>query len=263
MTQPTIPSDYAPSLDLLQGRVILITGAAAGIGRALALQAAGHGATVVLLDRDVRQLEQVYDAIEVNGGPQPAIYPFNLEGATPDDYTELAESLDKNFGALHGLVHNAAVLGTPAPIELYNPETWLRTLHVNLNAPFLLTRACLPLLKRTPGASIVYLSDDSGRRGRPYWGAYGVSKAGLEGLMRIVAAELADTRDVRVNSVDPGPVRTALRVSAYPAEDQTQLPLPDAAAQQLLYLLGQDARHLHGESLTLELRAATTPGLGS
>jgi NAD(P)-dependent dehydrogenase (short-subunit alcohol dehydrogenase family) len=257
MTSLPLPTDSEPPLDFLQGRVVLITGAAAGIGRALALQAAAHGATVVLLDRYVRQLEQVYDKIEASGGPQPAIYPLNLEGAVPDDYADLAQSLEQNFGALHGLVHNAAVLGTPAPIELYNPETWLRTLHVNLNAPFLLTRACLPLLKRTPGASIVYLSDAAGRTSLPYWGAYGVSKAGLEGLMRTVAAELAGSRDVRVNSVDPGPIRTALRTSAYPAEEQSRLPLPDAAARQLLYLLGQDARHLHGESLHLELQVIT------
>lgn len=259
MTPTTLPADYAPPPNLLRERVVLITGAATGIGRALALQAASHGATVVLLDRHVRQLEQLYDAIEAAGGPQPAIYPLNLEGAVPDDYTQLAQSLEENFGALHGLVHNAAVLGTPAPIEHYNPETWLRTLHVNLNAPFLLTRACLPLLKRTPAASVVFLSDDAGRSSRAYWGAYGVSKAGLEGLMRIVAAEVADKYDVRVNSIDPGPVRTALRTSAYPAEDADRLPLPDAAARQLLYLLGQDSRHLHGAALRLQLAAASAP----
>lgn len=255
MTQATLPTDYDPPQDLLKSRAILITGAAEGIGRALALQAAAHGATVILLDRKVRELEQVYDAIEANGGPQPAIYPLNLEGAVPDDYTELAQSLEKNFGALHGLIHNAAVLGTPAPLELYDPETWLRTLHVNLNAPFLLTRACLPLLRRTPGSSLIYVSDESGRRGKPYSGAYGVSKSGLEGLMRIVAAEVEDSADLRVNSVDPGPVRTALRLSAYPAEDQAYLPIPDAAARQLLYLLGSDARHHHGEALRMDLQS--------
>jgi NAD(P)-dependent dehydrogenase (short-subunit alcohol dehydrogenase family) len=262
MSLPSIPASYEAPLDLLNAHVVLITGAADGIGRALALQAAGHGATVVLLDRDVRRLEQVYDAIEANGGPQPAIYPLNLEGATPDDYAELAQSLQNNFGALHGLVHNAAVLGKPAPIEIYDPETWLRTLHVDLNAPFLLTRACLPLLKRTPQASVVFLSDECGRRGKAYWGAYGVAKAGLDGLMRILAAELAGNTDVRVNSVDPGPVRTALRRSAYPGEDPGRLPMPDSVTNQLLYLLGRDARHLHGETLVLEPRRVTALGTG-
>lgn len=255
MTQATLPNDYTPPKDLLESRIILITGAAEGIGRALAMQAAAHGATVILLDRKVRELEHVYDAIEANDHPQPAIYPFNLEGAVPDDYADLAQSLEQNFGALHGLVHNAAVLGTPAPVELYDPEAWLRTLHVNLNAPFLMTRACLPLLRRTPGASMIYLSDEPGRCGKPYTGAYGVSKSGLEGLMRIVAAETEGSADLRVNSVDPGPVQTALRVSAYPAEDRTHLPMPDAVAKQMLYLFSPGARHLHGEALQMELPA--------
>lgn len=259
MTQPTLPADYLPPPDLLHQRVVLITGAAAGIGRALALQAANHGATVVLLDRQVRQLEQLYDEIVAKGGPQPAIYPLNLEGAVPDDYFQLAQSLEENFGALHGLVHNAAVLGTPSPIEHYSPEAWLRTLHVNLNAPFLLTQACLPLLRRSPEAAIVFLSDDAGRGSHAYWGAYGVSKAGLEGLMRIVAAEVSGKHDIRVNSIDPGPVRTALRTSAFPAEEQARLPLPDTIAGQLLYLLGKDARHLHGEALRLQLTTALAP----
>lgn len=263
MTQPTVPADYQPPLDLLNARVILITGAAAGIGRALAIQAAGHGATVVLLDRDVRRLEEVYDQIESNGGPQPAIYPLNLEGASPQDYADLARSLEENFGALHALVHNAAVLGTPAPIANYDPEAWVRTLHVNLNAPFLLTQACLPLLKKTPESSILFLSDESGRSGQPYWGAYGVSKAGLEGLMRTLAAELDDTTDIRVNSVDTGPVQTALRRSAFPAENAERLPKPEAAAIDLLYLLGRDARHLHGASLTLEPRRENAPTIGT
>lgn len=255
MTLATLPTDYTPAKDMLHERVILITGAADGIGRALALQAAAHGATVILLDRKLRELEQLYDAIEANGGPQPAIYPLNLEGAVPEDYNELAQSLQQNFGALHGLIHNAAVLGTPAPLELYDPETWLRTLHVNLNAPFLLSRACLPLLRRTPGSSLIFLSDESGRQGKPYTGAYGVSKAALEGLMRTIAAEVEGDADLKINSVDPGPTRTALRLSAYPAEDQTNLPKPDAVARQLLYLLSLDARHLHGEALQMDLRA--------
>ncbi|NLO79946.1 MAG: SDR family NAD(P)-dependent oxidoreductase [Xanthomonadaceae bacterium] len=260
MTQSTLPADYTPPADLLRDKVVLITGAAAGLGRALALQCAAHGATVVLLDRQVRQLEQLYDEIEATGGPQPAIYPLNLEGATPDDYAQLAQSLADNFARLDGLVHNAAALGTPAPIEHYSPETWLRTLHVNLNAPFLLTRACLPLLKRTAGATLIFVSDEVGRGGRAYWGAYGVAKAGLEGLMRIVAAETPRERyGLRVNSVDPGPMRTALRISAYPAEDPRRLPLPDAVARRLLYLFDDSARHLHGCALRIDAMAPSAP----
>jgi len=247
-----LPADYEAPAGLLKGKVILITGAAAGIGSALAVAAGGCGATVVLLDKDVRRLELTYDAIEKAGGPQPAIYPLNLEGATPDHYEELAATLERELGALHGLVHNAALLGKPAPIELYDIEAWYRVQQVNLSAPFLLTRACLPLLRKSGEASIVFLSDEVGRRGKAYWGAYGVTKAGLEGFMRILAAELTST-DIRVNSVDPGPVRTALRRSAYPGEDVGTLPLPEQAARSLLYLLGRDGRDLHGQALSLQL----------
>ena len=194
----------------------------------------------------------VWRAWQAQGGPQPAIYPLNLEGATPDHYEELAATLERELGALHGLVHNAALLGKPAPIELYDIEAWYRVQQVNLSAPFLLTRACLPLLRKSGEASIVFLSDEVGRRGKAYWGAYGVTKAGLEGFMRILAAELTST-DIRVNSVDPGPVRTALRRSAYPGEDVGTLPLPEQAARSLLYLLGRDGRDLHGQALSLQL----------
>lgn len=244
-----IPVDYLAPLDLLQARVVLITGAAHGIGRALAVASAGHGATVVLLDKDVRRLEAVYDEIESSGGPQPAIYPMNLEGASPDDFQALADSLQSNFGALHGLVHNAASLGRPAPIENYDADTWHRTLQTNLNAPFLLTRACLPLMRRSGKASLVFVSDVAGRRGRPYSGAYGVAKAGLEGLMRTLAAELEGSSGVRVNSFDPGVVRTALRTSAYPAEDPASLAKPEEAVGPLLFLLGDDGADFHGGAL--------------
>lgn len=248
----TIPADYLAPLDLLEAQVILITGAAHGIGRALAIAAAGHGATVVLLDKDVKRLEQTYDAIEADGGPQPAIYPFNLEGAGPDDYQQLAQTLEENFGALHGLVHNAAALGKPAPVELYDVEIWHRTLQTNLNAPFMLTRACLPLLRQADEASIVFLSDETGRRGKAYWGAYGVAKAGLEGFMRILSAELEGTSRVRVNSIDPGPVRTSLRRNAYPAEDAAALLPPERVTPALLYLLGRESSHCHGQALTVD-----------
>ncbi len=250
-----IPADYEAPLDLLTARVVLITGAAEGIGRCLAIQAAGRGATVVLLDRNVKKLEQVYDEIEQNGGPQPAIYPMNLEGATPQDYLELANSLQDNFGRLDGLVHNAAQLGRPAPLDQYDIESWYKTLQTNLNAPFMLTRFCLPLLRQSASASVIFTSDTVGRRGKAYWGAYAVSKAGLEGLMQLLAAELEDTSRVRVNSLDPGPVQTGLRRSAYPAEDPRQHPQPEQVVGAFLYLLGPESKRLHGQSLTVEAKS--------
>lgn len=232
-----IPADYRPTIDALADQKVLITGAGAGIGQASALAAARSGATVILLDRSIPQLEHVYDEIEAAGGPQPAIYPMDLLGAQPEDYTELAQRLGDNLTHLDALVHNAAELGQPSPIVHYSIEAWFRTLHINLNAPFLLTQACLPLLQRAPRGLAVFISDLAGRTGQPYTGAYGVAKSGLEGLMRTLAAELPDDSAVRSVSYDPGVTRTTLRALAYPGEDPATLRPASAAARGLIYLL--------------------------
>ena len=244
-----VPDDWQPSADLLAGRVILVTGAGDGIGRAVAKAAAGLGATIVLLGRTVARLERVYDEIEQAGGPQPAIYPMDLQGATPQDYTNLAETLEKAFGRLDGLLHNAAILGALTPIVHYEVEHWYRVLQVNLNAPFMLTHACLGLLHTAEDASVVFAADTVGRHGRAYWGAYGVSKAGIENLAQILADELEANTAIRVNSVDPGPVRTRLRRQAYPAEDGSKLAAPEDVVNPFLYLLGPDSRGITGQSL--------------
>ena len=244
--------DWQPRSDLLHERLILVTGAGDGIGRAAAVSFAAHGATVILLGRTIGKLETVYDEIEQAKYPQPAIYPMNLEGATPRDYEELALTLEGEFGRLDGLLHNAAVLGTLAPIAHYDVELWYQVLQTNLTAPFLLTKACLGLLMSVPDASIVMTSDRVGRKGRAYWGAYGVAKAGLENFMQILADELEDNTSVRVNSVDPGPVRTRLRSQAYPAEDPASLAKPEAVLKPLLYLMGPDSRGITGRQLTAQ-----------
>jgi len=247
-----LPSDYRPAPDLLRDRVILVTGAGSGLGRAAALALAAHGATLVLLGRQVRALEKVYDTIEQAGGPQPAIYPLNLEGAAPQDYIELAAKLSDAFGRLDGLLHNAAERGPLTPIRLYDPETWGRTLQVNVNAPFLLTRACLGLLEAAADASIVFTADSVGRRGKAYWGAYGVSKFAVEGLMQILADEHDGSTGIRVNSLDPGVVRTRGRISAYPGIDPSTLPEPESVMPSYLWLLGPDSRGVTGQALTAQ-----------
>lgn len=244
--------DYHPPKDLLADRVILVTGAGSGIGRAVSLALAEHGATVVLLGRTVPRLEKVYDEIERLGWPKAAILPLNLETASTIDYEAAAQTVEKEFGRLDGLLHNAALLGTLTPLELYNIETWGRVMQVNLNAPFLLTRACLPLLKNAPDASIVFTSADVGRRSRAYWGAYGVAAFGIEGLMQTLACELETNTRVRVNSLDPGPVRTELRSRAYPGEDPNILPPPESITGTYVYLLGPDSRAVTGQALNAQ-----------
>ena len=240
---------YKPSPDLLASRTILITGAGDGIGRAAALACAEHGASVILLGRTAAKLEKVYDEIEDRGCPQAAILPLDLAQATPGHYEQVTQTIEREFGRLDGLLHNAADAGTLTPIELYEPETWYRVMQVNLNAAWLLTRACMPLLRKSEDASIVFTSADVGRRARAYWGAYGVSCFGLEGLMQVLAVELDSQQRLRANSLDPGAVRTRLRARCYPGEDPKTLPVPEDIMPAYLYLLGPDSRGVNGQAL--------------
>lgn len=239
-------SDYQPANDLLNGRTILVTGAGSGIGQAVAKAFASHGATVVLLGRTEKKLEETYDAIMGAGGPTPAIIQFDLEKAPSEDYYRLGETLFGEFGALHGLVHCAAKLSLLSRIDDYDVETWNKVIQVNLTAPFILTQACLPLLRRADDASIIFTSDRIGRKGKAYWGAYGVSKSGIEGLMETLADELENSQ-IRVNSIAPGPTQTALRAWAFPGEDPSKLPEPESRTAPYLYLAGPDSKGVNGQ----------------
>ncbi|MCK5877247.1 MAG: YciK family oxidoreductase [Candidatus Marithrix sp.] len=243
--------DYNPSNTLLADKVILVTGAGDGIGKAAAKSFAAHGATVVLLGRTTAKLEVVYDEIEQAGHPQPAIYPLNLEGATPNDYENLVAVLIKNFGKLDGLLHNAGILNSLTPLEHYNTEQWYKIMQVNLNAPFLLTKACLKAMKLSASASIVFTSASVGRKGKAYWGAYSAAYFGIEGLMQVLADELETNTKIRVNSIDPGAVRTKMRADVYPGENSMDLPVPDDIMPVYLYLMGSDSNEVNGQALTV------------
>jgi NAD(P)-dependent dehydrogenase (short-subunit alcohol dehydrogenase family) len=233
---------------LLADRVILVTGAGAGIGRALAKRVASLGATVILHGRTVSRLESVYDEIRVAGGPEPAIFPLNLERATGEDYDRLSGAIEAQWGRLDGLVHNAGLLGGRTPIEHHDVADWQRVLHVNLTAPFILCRCLLPLLFQSVDASVIFTSSGVGRRGKAYWGAYAVSKFGVEGLNQVLADELANKPNIRVNVINPGATRTSMRAAAYPAEDPEQLKTPEEILGAYLYLLGPDSRGITGRS---------------
>ena len=239
--------EYHPPKGLLNDKVILVTGAGDGIGAAVAQDLAKYGATVILLGRTQKKLEAVYDLIENAGYPQPAIYPLELQLATPKDYKILAATIHKEFGRLDGLLHNAAVLGTLTPIEHYDNRLWAHVLHVNLNAPFMMTKACLPLLKKAKEASVIFTSANVGYKGQAYWGAYAVSKAATENLMEILSEELEVNTNIRVNSVDPGRVRTRMNALAYPGDDPADVPLPKDITAVYLYLLGPDSEGVTGE----------------
>ena len=240
--------DYNPPANLLENRIILVSGAGGGIGRALSKAFAAHGATVVLLGPIQRQLEVVYDEIEAAGHPQPALFVMNLEKAEESDYTGLAASLAQEFGRLDGLLHNAATLPFLSRIDDYDLQAWDQVMKVNLTAPFLLTQACLPLLRQSADASVLFTSDTVGRKSKAYWGAYAVAKFGLEGLMQTLADELEGSSHIRVNSIDPGPVRSDLRVKVYPGVDPTTWAKPEDVVNPYLYLMGPDSAGVTGRA---------------
>lgn len=242
-----MPSYTAPST-LLANRNLLVTGATEGIGRAASLAYARHGAQVILLGRNVKKLEAVYDEIDASGGPTPIIYPLDLEGANADHYADLARNIEEQLGSLDGILHNAAELGMLCPLELYPPHVWAQTMMVNLNAPYLLTRACLPLLKKSADAALIFTSDSVGRKGRAYWGAYGISKAAIESMAQILADELENS-PVRVNVINPGPTQTRMRIKAYPGEVPGRLPTAEALMPLYLYLMGPESQDVRGQSL--------------
>ena len=238
--------NYQAPAGLLAGRAILVTGAAGGLGSALARACAALGANVLLCGRNVRRLEAVYDAIVAAGGPRPSIAPLDLERADASHYGALADAVRNEFGRLDGLVHAAAALGERAPIEHYDVVTWLKVMHVNVNAAFIVTQALLPLLRLSQDASVVFTTSGVSVRGRAYWGAYAASKFALEGLMQVLADETDTTTGIRVNSVNPGRMRTPMRATAYPGEVPESLPAPDQVLGPFLYLLGPDSRGTTG-----------------
>jgi NAD(P)-dependent dehydrogenase (short-subunit alcohol dehydrogenase family) len=238
--------DYRPRPDLLNERVILVTGAARGIGRIAALAFAAHGATVVLHGRDGAALEKVYDEIEANHYPQPAAIPLDLDKATTRDYDALAYAIESQLGRLDGILHNAAHVEKLAPLEHQSADEWNRMLRINLVAPFALTQACVRLLKSSADASVVFTLESHGHVPAAFWGGYAVSKAGVEALMKIQAAEWQAFPNLRANALIPGPVASPSRAKTHPGEVAASQRQPEDLMQAYLYLMGPDSRNVSG-----------------
>ncbi|HET9836022.1 MAG TPA: SDR family NAD(P)-dependent oxidoreductase [Rhodanobacteraceae bacterium] len=246
-----LPADYVPAADALRGRVILITGAAGGLGRATALACARAGATVLVAGRKRRALESVYDElVAVAGAPPPIIQLIDLLGATPADYESLAEMIGSELGRLDGIVHAAARFDGLTPIAMHKPKEWVESLHVNVSAPFLLTQACMPLLQERADSAVVFVLDDRERMGRAHWGAYGTAKAALEGFASILHEE-TEGSSLRVHALLPAPMRTTLRRTAWFGEDADAVAPPEAAADAVVYLLSPQAMEARGKVLDL------------
>lgn len=204
----------------LDQRVVLVSGAHGGLGSAAAVACARAGATVVLLGRKLPKLNRVYDAV-AQAGAEPLLYPLDLEGASPDDYAELADRLRAELGHLDGVLHCAVEFKGLTPLEHTDPAAFARVMHVNLTAPWWLSQACLPLLRQAQDAALVFALDDLQRVGQPYWGAYGIAQHGLAAMVGMLHAELASS-SVRVSALQPGPMRTGLRSRAYADDNDLQ-----------------------------------------
>ncbi|ATC94300.1 hypothetical protein PTUN_a1704 [Pseudoalteromonas tunicata] len=232
----------------LKEKVILITGAGDGIGRVAALEYAKAGATVILLGKTVNKLECVYDEIIAAGGPQPAIVPLDMKGATKQHYRDLAATIENQFGRLDGLLNNAGILGSLGPLEHFCVSTFENIMKVNVTAQAVLTKYMFPILRKSPNASIIFTSSGVGREGREFWGAYAISKFAVEGMMQTWSKEVAKT-NIRINCINPGATETKMRASAYPGEDRSKLASPLDLMPTYLYLMSDRSIGINGQSL--------------
>jgi NAD(P)-dependent dehydrogenase (short-subunit alcohol dehydrogenase family) len=245
---------YKPCLNHLEKRIILVTGAGDGIGKAVAIGAAKSGATVILAGRTVAKLEQVYKLIIEAGGPEPSIYPVDLAGATAKDYDDLGVLIDEQFGRLDGLLHNAAILGLRSPLTNYSSELWSKVIQVNLTAQFQMTQSLMTVLEKSQDASVIFTTSGVGRVGKAFWGAYAVSKFAIEGMVQTWASEVEGLGSVRINAINPGATRTNMRAQAFPGENPNDLKTPEDILPAYLYLLGQDSIGVNGQSIEAQLR---------
>ena len=245
-----IPSNFTPQENCLKDKVILITGTGDGIGATAAKTFAKHGATIILLSKTEKKIIAINDEIVDAGYPQPAIITLNLEEATADDYAGLAQTIENEFGHLDGLIHNAAMFEGLSPISQFDNTLWNRIIQVNLHAPFLLSQAMIPLLNKSQCSSMVFTSSGVAHQGRAYWNAYGVTKAAGDNLMGILADELENNTPIRVNSIDPGRVRTRMRALAFPGEDPMTVPAPEEIMDSYLYLMSDDSKDVNGKIIS-------------
>jgi NAD(P)-dependent dehydrogenase (short-subunit alcohol dehydrogenase family) len=248
---PEFPREYEAPDGLLSGRVLLVTGAGQGLGRAVALACARHGATVALLGRKQEKLEKTYDAIMEARGAEPAMIPLDLNTAGSAEFEQVAHLIRRTLGSLTGIAHCASHFVPLGPLANQTLDQWLTLLRVNLAAPFALTKACLPLLSASQESSVIFTSETHAAHPRAYWGGFAVSKSGLSTLAAIWADELEHAGRPRMNVVIPGPIATPQRMQSHPGEERGKLRTPESAARAFLYLFGQESTDFNGHTVEL------------
>ncbi len=244
----TLPSGYTPSTMCLLGKYILVTGAGAGIGKAVAQYYASLGATVLLLGKTLTKLEAVYDSIVAAQQPTPIILPVQLHLASENDFGELANLIASEIPQLDGIVHNAASLGVLTTLSHYDESMWEQVMRTNVTAPLLLTQQLIPLLCKSGQASVVFLSSSVGRQVRPFWGAYAISKMALEGISQLFSSELYSTTHIRFNCLNPGATRTNMRAQAFPGEDPASVKPAEAILPIFAYLMSPESTGITGQT---------------
>ncbi|RHW74911.1 YciK family oxidoreductase [Colwellia sp. RSH04] len=234
--------------DCLKNKTILVTGAGTGIGKAAAITYARLGATVILLGKTVSKLEAVYDEIVNAGGDEPAIIPLDMKGATKQNYIDMSTTIAQQFGKLDGALLNASMLGELSPFTQIHEQIFDDVMNVNVKAQLLISQALIPTLQLAEKASLVFTSSGVGQKGRAYWGPYSFSKFATEGMMEVIADEYENS-NLRTNAINPGATRTAMRSTAYPAEDKDALPAPEEIMPLYVYLMSDESIKINGETL--------------
>jgi NAD(P)-dependent dehydrogenase (short-subunit alcohol dehydrogenase family) len=226
---------------MLEGKVAVITGASQGLGKALALAYAEEGARLVINSRSEESIRPVAEEAVSSGAEVLAVAADVSQSA---DVEWLVGAAVERFGHVDVLVNNAGLLGPRVPIEEYPEDEWRRVIDANLTGTFLVSKAAIPHMPE--GASIINVVSGVSVEGRAEWGAYSVSKFGVEGLTQILAAELEE-RGIRANAVDPGGMRTEMRAAAYPEEDPMTRITPEENTDVFLYLASDESREVTGE----------------
>ncbi len=236
-TYRNLPHGYVSAPDSLKGRIILVTGAGQGLGRAAALAFAQHGASVILHGRKLSKLEAVYDEIESLGGAQPALMPLDFLAATQADLDGFAQSIHVTFGRLDGIFHGASHFSPLAPLASIDLDSWQKHATVNLLVPAALTKACMMLLNRSTRASVVWLSETHALQPTPYWGPFAAIKSALGPLATMWQGESTSTDQVRFHLCVPGPVASPARSISHPGELSSSLPSAESLAPHFVYLM--------------------------
>lgn len=243
--------DYQIKEHCLKNKTILVTGAGDGIGKAAAISYAKLGATVILLGRTVSKLEAVYDEITALKAPEPAIVPLDLKGATKQNYIDMCSTITDQFGKLDGALLNASVLGELTPFTQIHEQILNEVMKINVTAQCLLAQALIPTLLLADNASLIFTSSGVATKGKAFWGPYSISKFATIGMMEVIADEYENS-SLRTNAINPGATKTAMRASAFPAEDKSQLATPEDIMPLYVYLMTDDAKAVNGQTLNAQ-----------